>query len=143
MTYKSRPELKDQHFDAVLTHLSEAELTQLLYHIEALRADFNRIAPLTAEPVATVTYTQRILKIWNDKVVSLLAAQQVKDSYNGLHTWDNEGGTVHHAPTRQLVSRRVAGERHMVWMALEEEPPLDDEDTVPSFPVLAPTPYNP
>jgi hypothetical protein len=130
MTHESRPELKQQSFDAVLTHLSESELAQLLRHIEVVRTDFNRIVPLNAKPLAIVTNTQRILKIWNDKVLSLLAAQQTKDSCSELHAWDNECGTVHHAQTRHLVSRMVAGERHEVWMVVEEEPPLDDEDTV-------------
>ena len=122
MTNPIKPEdnlVENQHLEAALAQMSETELARLLHYVEALHTDLARLSLPDDESIGIVTDTRHLLGILMDKVRRSVSLQQGKDAYDGLHAWDNEGGTVPHAASRRLLSRMVEGERRLVWADAE------------------------
>jgi hypothetical protein len=122
MTNERNPEnnlLENRQFEAALAQMSETELARLLHNVQALDADLDRLVFPDSGPISVVTDTQSLLKIFIGKVSRALSLRQVKDTYDDLHNWDNEGGTVHHAAPGRVLSRMVDGERRLVWADAE------------------------
>lgn len=108
---------ENQQLSALLTQMSEAELTQLLHSIEALQIELSRLTALLngTEPIEVVTATQDLLKRLNDEIDRILVIRQMKDTRSRLQEWDNEGGWVDHAPVIHLLRRVDGSKGGLMW----------------------------
>ncbi len=122
MTNPIKPEdnlFENRQLEAALAQMSETELARLLHYVDALYTDLARLTLPDDESIGIVTDTRHLLGILLDKVRRTVSLQQGKDAYDGLHAWDNEGGTVQHTMSRRVLSRMVDGERRLVWADAE------------------------
>jgi hypothetical protein len=95
MTDESKQEdnlSQNQQIHAALMHLAAPERTRMLSHLHGLREELKLIPLSDTDAVEVVGITQDLLKIWNDELDRILAAEKARDTYGRLSNWDNEGG---------------------------------------------------
>jgi hypothetical protein len=109
--------VENQHLNAALGQMSEAELKRLLNSIEALQIELSGLIGLLngVEPIEAVTVTQRLLNILSDKINRIFAVKSTTEDPGRLQNGDDAGGWVDYAPVYHLLRMVSDGQHCLTW----------------------------